>query len=486
MRDDPRYEVNLDVSAGTDRSSPTPLPDDPLRICLIGDFTGRGASGQDDRAPLPDRRPVPVDRDDLDEVLGRFAPRLRFVIEGDTGVELSFTELDDFHPDRLFARAALFQALREARARLESPESFQGTLEAILGGAPADRTTEPAVGTVDVIADTLSDTLLDNVIGGDRGQDSLQGFLRRVVAPHVVPGEDPAREAMLDDLDVSITRGMRAILHHGAFQSLEALWRSVFFLVRRLDTGPSLKLSLLDAAPEALREDGAMAALFQAVGDGQSVLVVDHAFGASDDDLDLLMMLAVIAREKGAAMLAGASPTLIGLEAFEGTPFAAGARGWHDTRWRAFRQSPEARGVGLVLPRFLLRVPYGAESDPCDYLPLEEVDSPPAHAHLLWGGGAVAAAALLGQSFAAAGWRMRLGEHVELSGLPMYSWHGPDGPGLTPCTEGRVTDELAVAALQAGPMVLSPVGHGDGARLVRVQSIASPAAALEGPWSQLG
>jgi type VI secretion system protein ImpC len=485
MPDDRRYEVNLDVAAGRDRTASAPLPDDPFGICLVGDFRGRRGGTTHDVAPLSSRRPVQVDRDDLDDVLATFAPRLTLDLDDDTQVELTFSELEHFHPDQIFQRAPFFRALREARARLASSETFKGALSDILGGPPDEPREEPSVGAGDVIADTLSGagSVLDRVIGGEAPQDSMRAFLRRIVAPHAVPGADPGREAMLLDLDASVTRGMRSILHHPQFQALEAIWRSVFFLVRRLETGSSLKVSLLEATPAELREEGAMNGLFHALGEGPSVLVVDHTFGAADEDLDLLMMLAVVAREKGSALLAGASPLLVGLDTFAGRPAPAGDGAWGDGQWRAFRRSAEARGVGLVLPRFMLRVPYGADSDPCDYLPLEEVDSPPAHGDYLWGNGAVLTAALLGESFAAAGWRMRLGERTQVLGLPMHPWQGPDGPGLTPCTEGRITDELMEPILEAGPMVLAAVGHGDTARLTRFQSIASPARPLHGPWS---
>jgi type VI secretion system protein ImpC len=293
MPDPPRYSVNLDVSPGRRRSPVAPLPDDPFRICLIGDFHGRGGASADG-GPLATRRPMSVDRDDLDEVLARFAPRLSLDIGDDTEVELSFSELEHFHPDQIFQRAPFFRALREARSRLASAETFQGTLASILGGPVGAPSHEPNVDAGEVIADTLSGagSVLDRVIDGETRDDSMRAFLKRIVAPHAVPGEDPRREAMLADLDRSGVRGMRSILHHPRFQALEALWRSVFFLVRRLETGPSLKLLLLDATTGELSADGAAEDLSGALDGTFSVLMVDHAFGATQEDLTLLRTLA--------------------------------------------------------------------------------------------------------------------------------------------------------------------------------------------------
>src|SRR5207249_1423022 len=48
---------------------------------------------------------------------------------------------------------------------------------------------------------------------------------------------------------------MRAILHHPAFQALEAAWRGLYFFVRRLDTDANLKLHFLDVSKAELAAD---------------------------------------------------------------------------------------------------------------------------------------------------------------------------------------------------------------------------------------
>jgi len=61
-----RSDVTLTVGEPTEYR---PEPDTPLRIVLLGDFRGRG--GRAEEAALAERRVVPVDRDNFDEVLGR-------------------------------------------------------------------------------------------------------------------------------------------------------------------------------------------------------------------------------------------------------------------------------------------------------------------------------------------------------------------------------------------------------------------------------
>src|SRR5579863_5536390 len=97
--------VTFDVEARTKPARLEPQSDDPFRILLMGDFSGRGNRGE----PPPGRlRPYLVDRDNFDEVLSRLRPELSI---GKSGVEFRFRELEDFHPDRIFANHALFQKL---------------------------------------------------------------------------------------------------------------------------------------------------------------------------------------------------------------------------------------------------------------------------------------------------------------------------------------------------------------------------------------
>src|SRR5262245_672614 len=86
--------MEFDVTFG--RRGGRRAEDDPMRLLLLGDFSGKAAS---DRPPLASRPTTAVDVDTFDTVMRRFAPRLR-LLSGD----IEFAHLDDFHPDRLFAR----------------------------------------------------------------------------------------------------------------------------------------------------------------------------------------------------------------------------------------------------------------------------------------------------------------------------------------------------------------------------------------------
>jgi type VI secretion system protein ImpC len=72
--------------------------------------------------------------------------------------------------------------------------------------------------------------------------DELQDFVRRVTQPHAVAAADPRQAEVIAVIDRAISAQMRALLHAPDFQAIEAAWRALFFLVRRVETNSQLKL----------------------------------------------------------------------------------------------------------------------------------------------------------------------------------------------------------------------------------------------------
>jgi len=72
-------------------------------------------------------------------------------------------------------------------------------------------------------------------------------------------------------------------------------------------------------------------------------------------------------------------------------------------RWQTFRESDDARYVGLTLPRFLLRLPYEPQSNPIAAFAYQETVHG-AHHHYLWGNTAFLFATRLTESFAQYRW----------------------------------------------------------------------------------
>jgi type VI secretion system protein ImpC len=502
-----RFRVELDVDAGS-RRPPQPAAEPheqqsafgPFRIALIGDFSGRSNRGLVETGKtLAGRRSVRVDRDTLDDAVARIAPALALRFgSSDERTAVTFASLDDFHPDRLAQRLSRFRALRDAAARTQAsadvlreaqysstptPVTPTDILDAILGDAP-----QPPGGAA------LARTAPPRAATRDDG--GLSDFVQRALAPHLVAAPNASDAELRARVDAAVTAEMRSLLHHPDFQELEAAWRGVAMLVRRLDTDSTLQLHLIDVSRDELAADldgdVETSGIHRLLVDGSvgtpgmpawALLAGLFTLGSDERDLPLLGKLAVVARNAGAPFVAGASSVLAGAPSIARMPDPddwsdAIARGWPE-----LRASAAGRHVALVLPRILLRLPYGERSDACELLHFEEfpADARPEHESYLWGPGSLAPALLLGEAFAETGWSLRLG--TQIADLPLHVYRLDGEAVATPCAEVVLSERAAESLLDRGLAPLLTVRDSDSVMLPVLRSIAIPATRLAGRWA---
>ncbi|MBW1745108.1 MAG: type VI secretion system contractile sheath small subunit [Deltaproteobacteria bacterium] len=118
-------KIEVNIVSTMEKTHGVPEPETPFRIAIFGDFSGR--TNQDIIDPaLDNRRPLLVDRDNLDEVLTKLKVEIKLPILGKESppVTIGFSELDDFHPDSLYERLEIFGALRETRKGIKDPSTF--------------------------------------------------------------------------------------------------------------------------------------------------------------------------------------------------------------------------------------------------------------------------------------------------------------------------------------------------------------------------
>lgn len=506
-------DAQIDIAPGARRLRREPDAGAPFRIALLGDFRGRANRGLrygDDR--LEGCRPWAVDKDDFQEVLERVAPAL----ETPAG-PLVFRDLDDFHPDALFAGAPVFVELRRVRQLLRDPDTFRVAARELMAGTESKPTAAaapppPAEGA----------GLLDAILEGGPGRDlparrpeplrppaapagdaEWKSLIRGIVAPHIVPRPDPRQEELLAQLDAAVAEQMRLTLHDPAFQSLEAAWRSVFLLLDRLETGVGLTIDLIDLSRAELLADIGPAEDIE--GTGLHRLLVDeaagrpgagpysvvaclHAFACSSEELQALAGIARTAAAAGTPFIAGVSPAIAGCARLDrhAEPARWSFRADSDrveAAWRRLRALPEAEWLALALPRFLLRTPYGEGGYSTDLPGFEELPANPEHEHLLWGPAAAACACLLGEAFERQGWQLRPGAGGLLDRLPV--WHagkGADREAL-PGAEAWLSDAATEKLLERGLTPLVSIKGRDAIAVARLESIADPPRPLRGPWS---
>src|SRR5690348_15562439 len=359
-----RFRVELDVDPGMSRRTepnaarrePSPASG-PFRIALIGDFSARGHRGvlETGRA-LSARRPVRLDRDSLDDAIATLAPSLTLTLaNGTEPITISFGALDEFHPDSLFQRLPVFRALRDGAERAaagaslgiataRTPATPAGVLDAILGGSP-----EPPGGAA--VTPPVSQPALSERDGG------LSAFVAQAVAGHMVREPGDAEVAARADANESIAATMRTLLHHPEIQRLEALWRGAALRAARLDTDSALQLYLVDVSPGELAADLSgrpvdESGIYRLLVDGGSGpwALVAPLFPLGDDPT-LLACLGVVARDAGAALVAGAHPCVVGIEDIATTPDPDDWTLAETPGWSELRAASIARHVALVFPR---------------------------------------------------------------------------------------------------------------------------------------
>jgi len=503
----------VNLTAGGDSINARPDPEAPFCIAILGDFSGRANRKLADAKTIGKRRAVLVDRDNFEEVLSKSGAEIQLPIGESGSSRLRFSELDDFHPDRVFERLEAFAKLRNLRIRLQDPSTFNEAA-AELGLRPvAPATAKPQTagtsrGVPPSVSQLVTGSLLDEMIEQTesrtpedrpkRAPDEVREFARRVAAQHVVAAPDPRQSEVLTVVDRAIGGLMRAVLHNPDFQALEAAWRAAFLLVRRLETGPQLKLYLIDISREELAADLSSAGNLHDTGtyrllveksvetpgaEPWAIIVGNYSFGPGNEDAALLSRMAAIAYRAGAPFLAAASPRLLGCTSLALAPDHRRVLQQPDGDWAKLRGFREAGAVGLALPRFLLRLPYGSKTVPVESVAFEEFTGQPVHEDYLWANPAFAVALLLGQSFSEDGWEMRPGTSSEIDGLPLHVYQQNGGSEVKPCAETLLTDEEVEQILDAGVMPLVSFKGQDKVRLARFQSIADPPRALSGRWS---
>ena len=419
--------------------------DEPMRLLVLGDFSGRPAA---ERTPLATRAVHRVDLDNLDDVVRRLQPRLSLPI-GD----VSFEQVDDFHPDRLYARLDVFDALRQARANPLSPgDDVFGRLL----GKPADPIAAPA----------------------SEPTSGLDALIRNIVSPHIVRDTSAETSLHLAGVDAATAEQMRALLHDPAFQSLEAAWRGMRWLISNVEIDEHLQLHVFDVTRDELLADvvaaqgqiaqtGLYGALVDRSGsDDWSALIGLFPFGRSAVDVGLLAALGLFASRAGGPFLGGA----------DWSPAKDDAAG--SGEWQPLRRSEAARWLGLATPRVLLRQPYGRGSDPIEAFAFEEFVGVPAHEEFLWGNASLAIALLIARGFAARGWEMQPGDEREIGDLPVYTFLRDGEREMQACAERFLTDRDVDQLIQAGLIPLVSRRDRNAVVAPRVQSIADPAAPL--------
>lgn len=355
---------------------------------------------------------------------------------------------------------------------------------------------------------TLSNaTLLDQIMAHTRLMPSQEGYqvARQGVSAfigEILKSHDPDQlinkhrvDQMIAELDRVLSKQMDAIVHQPAFQQLESAWRSLKLLVDRTDFRENIKLELLHVSKDDLLDDFENAAditcsgMYKHVytagygqfgGEPVAAMVGNYSFGPSSPDIKLLSYMASVGAMSHAPFLAAPSPQFFNLTSFEDLPnlkeikdIFAGPR---HAKWRAFRDSEDARHAALTAPRFMLRSAYHPQENPVQSFHYQE-DIDGKHDNYLWGNSAFLLASCINDSFARYRWCPNIigpqsGGAVE--DLPVHLYESLGQLQAKIPTEVLVSDRKEFELAEEGFIALTMRKDSDNAAFFSANSVQKP------------
>ena len=333
-------------------------------------------------------------------------------------------------------------------------------------------------------------------------EQAVQTLAQQALANTKLIGTDTVKsiEAMIAAIDRKLTEQINIIMHHDDFQKLEGAWRGLHHLVNNTETDEHLKIrvmniSKLDLGKTLKRYKGTswdQSPLFKKVyeqeygqfgGEPFGCLVGDYHFDHSPPDVELLGEMAKVCAAAHAPFITGGSPNVMQMDSWQDLANPRDLTKIFTTpeyaAWRSLRESDDARYLGLTMPRFLARLPYGAKSSPVEEFDFEEDTGSADHSKYTWANSAYAMAVNINRSFKMYGWCSRIrgiesGGSVE--GLPSHTFPTDDGGVDMKCpTEIAISDRREAELAKNGFMPLVHRKNSDFAAFIGAQSLQKPA-----------
>jgi type VI secretion system protein ImpC len=307
-------------------------------------------------------------------------------------------------------------------------------------------------------------------------------------------------QAIIAELDRKLTDQINEVMHHPDFQALEGSWRGLHYLVNNTETDTMLKIRVMNISKKDLHKTlkkfkGAawdQSPIFKKLyeeeygqlgGEPYGALVGVYYVDHSPMDTELVGEMSKIAAAIHAPFITAAAPSLFQMESWQELSNPRDLTKIFQTpeyaAWRSLRESDDARYVGITMPRFLARRPYGAKSDPVEEFDFEEDSSGPDATKYTWANSAYGMAVNINRSFKLYGWCSRI-RGIEsggaIEGLPTHTFPTDDGGVDMTCpTEIGISDRREAELAKTGFMPLIHKKNSDFAAFIGAQSLHKPA-----------
>ncbi|MCI1680725.1 MAG: type VI secretion system contractile sheath large subunit [Ewingella americana] len=334
-------------------------------------------------------------------------------------------------------------------------------------------------------------------------EGAVKTLAEQALANTVTVSDDAYKSiaSIIAEIDSKLSEQINLILHHQEFQSLESAWRGLHYLVNNTETDEKLRLRFLDISKDELRRNMKrykgvawdQSPLFKKVyeeeygqlgGEPYGCLVADYYFDHTAPDVDLLASIGKVAASAHVPFITGAAPSVLQMDSWQELSNPRDltkifTQNLEYAAWNSLRQSEDSRYIGLAMPRFLARLPYGISTNPVDAFHFEEQTDGADHSKYVWSNAAYAMAVNINRSFKEYGW-CTLIRGVEsggvVEGLPCHTFPTDDGGIDMKCpTEIAISDRREAELAKNGFIPLVHRKNTDYAAFIGAQSLQKPA-----------
>lgn len=471
--------------------------------------------------PLPEvgaRKFLDIDFENFDARMKAIGPQVSFQIADAVSgadsmwVRMSFESIDDFGASRVLQKVDWLGGSLEERRHLEQlskaaeqSKEIRELLQRILG----DMTVAERLNDSRHMGVKARQTLIRQAAGKHWPQEpALRRLLETALTTfgmHVMLASSPeqdvhaAIDSMIAAFDKKLSFQLSLVLHHPDFLKLESTWRGLHYLVNNTETDEMLKIRVLNISKSELGdtldqfrgEQWDQSPIFKLVyehayeqlgGEPFGCLVGDFYFDHGPLDVALLGDIAKIASAAFAPFIAGASPSLVQMESWRELSNPRDLSKYFSlpeyAAWNSLRESENARFIGLTLPRFLARLPYGSKTNPIAEFAFEEEIEGDTATQYAWINAAYAMARNIHRAFTLYGWCTRICG-VESGGavdsLPVCVFPA-EGGGLATMgpTEGTISERREAELAKNGLMPMVHIKGSDTTAFFGAQSLMKP------------
>ena len=365
--------------------------------------------------------------------------------------------------------------------------------------------TEQAAAQAAQAEETAGGSLLDEIVAASKLQPAdegyaltragLQAFIKELAGAQ---GERKISGALVDEmiaqLDSKLSAQVNEILHNEDFAKLESAWRSMKYLVDNTDFRQNIRIEFINVSKQDLLDDFEDApevvksGLYKQVytaeygqfgGKPVGAMIANYEFGPKPQDIQLLQYVSSVAAMSHAPFISAAGKDFFGIDSWDQLPNLKDLHSIFEmpqyAKWRSFRESEDARYVGLTLPKFLLRLPYGENTVPAKSFNFKEEAN--SDEQFCWGNTAFCLAARLTDSFAKYRWCSNIigpqgGGAVE--NLPLYQFESMGQIQTKIPTQVLISERREYELAEEGFIALTMRKGSDNAAFFSANSVLKP------------